>query len=69
MIELTFYFIFLFTFLSACKSLMMSTKRTRVMIKIEKKLEAINRNGKGELLHTVATDLNVRTMTVNDWMK
>ena len=49
---------------SACKSLVMSTKRKSVVITIEKKLEPINTIEKGELLHIVAADLNVRMSTM-----
>lgn len=47
----------------------MSTKRKRVVITIEEKLEAINRVKNGELLRNVAADYNVGVSTVSEWVK
>ncbi|CAK9800674.1 Jerky protein homolog-like [Anthophora quadrimaculata] len=47
----------------------MSGKRKKVTVTMEKKLEALCRIDKGELLKSVAIDLGVGTSTVSDWKK
>ncbi|XP_017790206.1 PREDICTED: jerky protein homolog-like [Habropoda laboriosa] len=47
----------------------MSGKRKKVTVTMEKKLEALFRIDKGELLKSVAIDLGVGTSTVSDWKK
>ncbi|XP_076230936.1 cag [Calliopsis andreniformis] len=47
----------------------MSGKRKKVIVTMEKKLEALSRIDKGEPLRRVAIDLGVGVSTVSDWKK
>lgn len=44
-------------------------KRKRVVVSFEKKVEAIKRVQKGELMRVVAADYGVSRNTISDWMK
>jgi transposase len=47
----------------------MSAARKRVVITIERKLEAVRRIENGEILRNVAADFGVVRTTVSDWVK
>ncbi|XP_043465305.1 jerky protein homolog-like [Leptopilina heterotoma] len=47
----------------------MSQKRKKVMVSVEKKLEAIRRLDKGEIIRKVADDYGVGETTVGDWRR
>lgn len=47
----------------------MSQRRKKVVVSVEKKLEAIKRLDKGELIRNVAADYGVGEVTVGDWRR
>lgn len=47
----------------------MATKRKKVVVSMEQKLEAIKRLDKGETMQKVADDFGVGRVTVGDWKK
>lgn len=47
----------------------MSQKRKKVVVSVEKKLEAIRRLDKGEIIRNVAADYGVGETTVGDWRR
>lgn len=47
----------------------MASKRKKVVVSMDKKLDAINRIDKGEALKKIAAELGVGTSTVSDWKK
>lgn len=47
----------------------MSTKRKKVVVSIERKLEALKRLDKGESLKKIANELGVGRVTISDWKK
>ena len=47
----------------------MATKRQKVVVSMEQKLEAIKRLDKGETMQNVADDFGVGRVTVGDWKK
>lgn len=52
--------------LSSCE---MASKRKKVVVSMEKKLEALNRIDKGEMLKKISEEFGVGTSTVSDWKK
>ena len=47
----------------------MASKRKKLVVFMDKKLEALNRIDKGELLKNIAAEYGVGTSTVSDWKK
>lgn len=47
----------------------MSQKRKKVVVSVEKKLEAIRRLDEGEIIRNVAADYGVGETTVGDWRR
>ncbi|KAB0792773.1 hypothetical protein PPYR_14732 [Photinus pyralis] len=47
----------------------MTTKRKKVIVSLDKKLDAINRIDKGESMRSIAQEMGVGSSTVSDWKR